>query len=124
MGYNSESKGYRIHWPRKRSVTVERNVIFNQNDLQNLDELTVIDEAQFEGERYKIIQAPLKNTDIETEKPDEEDFASPKFLERQSKPHQMPQLSNFITFPSIQESQIKIDPESQDKDQTSNNQYG
>ena len=84
---------------------VERNVAFNQNDLQNLDESTVIqDEAQSKGERYKIIQAPLKNANIKTEKPDEEDFASPKISERQSEPHQMLQSSNSITFSSIQES--------------------
>ena len=125
MGYDSESKGYRIYWPGKRSVTVERNVVFNQNDLQNLNESTVIqDEAQSEGERYKFIQAPLKNTDIKTEKPDEGDFSNPEISERQSKPHQMPQSSNSITFPSIQKSQMEINPESQDKDQTSNNQYG
>ena len=29
VGYDSESKGYRIYWPGKRSITIERNVIFN-----------------------------------------------------------------------------------------------
>ena len=66
----------------------------------------------------------MKNADIKTEKPDEEDFIIPKIAERQLKPHQTPQSSNSITFLSIQGFQIKIDPESQDKDQTSNNQYG
>ena len=37
IGYDSESKGYRIYWPGKRSVTVEQNVIFNENDVQNED---------------------------------------------------------------------------------------
>jgi len=33
VGYDSESKGYRIYWPQKRSVTVERNVVFNENNV-------------------------------------------------------------------------------------------
>ena len=32
VGYDSESKGVRIYWPEKRSTTVERNVVFNQED--------------------------------------------------------------------------------------------
>jgi hypothetical protein len=35
VGYDSESKGFRIYWPEKRSVTVERNVVFNENDVQS-----------------------------------------------------------------------------------------
>lgn len=27
IGYDSKSKGYRIHWPKKRSIMVERNVV-------------------------------------------------------------------------------------------------
>jgi hypothetical protein len=33
IGYNSESKGFRIYWPNKQSVTVERNVVFNDSDV-------------------------------------------------------------------------------------------
>ena len=33
VGYDSESKGYRIFWPRKRTVSVERNVVFNEKDI-------------------------------------------------------------------------------------------
>ena len=29
VGYDSESKGYRIYWPGKWSVMVERNVVFS-----------------------------------------------------------------------------------------------
>ena len=37
----------------------EQNVIFNQDNIQNFNNLAVIqDEAQSEGERQKIIQAP------------------------------------------------------------------
>jgi hypothetical protein len=27
--YDSESKGYRIFWPEKRSISIKRNVVFN-----------------------------------------------------------------------------------------------
>ena len=30
VGYDSESKEYRIYWPGKRSVSVKLNVIFNE----------------------------------------------------------------------------------------------
>ena len=33
VGYDLESKGFRIYWPGKISVSVERNVIFNENDV-------------------------------------------------------------------------------------------
>ena len=32
VGYDSESKGYRIYWLDKKSVTVKWNVVFNEND--------------------------------------------------------------------------------------------
>ena len=28
VGYDSESRGFRIYWPTKRSIMVERNVVF------------------------------------------------------------------------------------------------
>ena len=56
VGYNSESKGYHIYWPKKRSVTVERNVVFNPEDVDSSDEIAVIPgEAQSEGEINKVI---------------------------------------------------------------------
>lgn len=33
MGYDTESKGYWIYWPDKKSVSIEQNVIFNPEDL-------------------------------------------------------------------------------------------
>ena len=32
VGYDFESKGFRIYWPEKRSITVECNIVFNQED--------------------------------------------------------------------------------------------
>ena len=45
-----ESKGYRIYWPGKRSVTVERNVIFNENDIWNEDGVVPVPGPLSEGE--------------------------------------------------------------------------
>jgi hypothetical protein len=62
VGYDSETKGYRIYWPGKRSITVERNVVFNPNDIQNAENVTISSgDALSEGERNKIIQNPTSN---------------------------------------------------------------
>ena len=57
--YDSESKGYRIYWPTKRSITVERNIVFNTNIVQPSDSsITVLVGVQAEGEKDKVIQYP------------------------------------------------------------------
>ena len=44
MGFNSESKGYRVYWPEKRCVSIERDIYFNEKD-------TLVDvEVHIEGE--------------------------------------------------------------------------
>jgi Reverse transcriptase (RNA-dependent DNA polymerase)/gag-polypeptide of LTR copia-type/GAG-pre-integrase domain len=44
VGYDDESKGYRVFWPSKRHVSIERDVYFNKN------EALLPDTAQIEGE--------------------------------------------------------------------------
>ena len=39
VGYDTESKGFRIYWP---SITVERNVVFNENNTHTPENFTVI----------------------------------------------------------------------------------
>ena len=60
VGYDSESKGFRIYWPGKRSVSVEHNVIFNENDVRNDDGNVPVSGALSEGEKEikKVIQYP------------------------------------------------------------------
>ena len=59
VGYDSESKGYQIYWPNKWSVTVEQNVVFNEDDVLTPDDITIIPgDTLAEGERDKIIQPP------------------------------------------------------------------
>ena len=70
VGYDSESKGYRIYWPNKRSVTVERNVIFNEDDvLTKSDHVTIPGDVLSEGERDKIIQHPENNDNPDEAEP-------------------------------------------------------
>ena len=50
--YHSESKGYRIYWPDKQSITVERNIIFNESDVLSTDTTALIPgDALDEGEK-------------------------------------------------------------------------
>ena len=59
VGYDSESKGYRIYWPEKRSITVERNVVFNQDNIHTSKETAIIHgETQSEGEINKSSRPP------------------------------------------------------------------
>ena len=62
VSYDSESKGYQIYWPGKRSITVERNVVFNQDNVHTSEETAITHgETQSEGEINKVIQAPQNN---------------------------------------------------------------
>ena len=64
VGYDSESKGYQIYWPKKRSVTVERNIVFNPEDANSAEDIAIIyGEAQSEGEKQKIIQHLLNKAE-------------------------------------------------------------
>jgi Reverse transcriptase (RNA-dependent DNA polymerase)/gag-polypeptide of LTR copia-type len=75
VGYDSESKGFRIYWPGKRSVSVERNVVFNENDVQNDDGTVPIPEALSEGEKEieKVIQYPKNHVEnLEKGVPDQQ----------------------------------------------------
>ena len=59
VGYDSESKGYRIYWPKKKTISVEHDVVFNESDVtSDNDSVTIPGDALAEGERDKIIQSP------------------------------------------------------------------
>ena len=79
VGYDAESKGFRIYWPGKRSITVERNVVFNQNDTHTAENFAIIPgDALVEGEkdeRDKVIQRPSNNVEDvkELEEPEDQD---------------------------------------------------
>jgi hypothetical protein len=58
VGYDSQSKGYRIYWPNKWSISVERDVTFNPDDihLQSEESVVIFGDVLHEGEKDKIIQ--------------------------------------------------------------------
>ena len=60
VGYDSECRGYCINWPHRHSVTVEQNVIFNDDDLSVKSNYIIIPgDVLAEGERDKVIQHPV-----------------------------------------------------------------
>ena len=59
VGYDSESKGYQIYWPKQKSISVEQNVVLNTNNITLEEENVPIPmDALAEGERDKVIQSP------------------------------------------------------------------
>ena len=68
VGYNSESKGYRIYWPGKHSVLVERNIVFHGNNTKtNENPTTILGNLLAEGEHDKVVQ-PSPSSAETTEK--------------------------------------------------------
>jgi hypothetical protein len=65
VGYDSERKGYRIYWPKKRSVTVERNVKFHAN------EVVIPETVQDEGEKVNNSTTNAQKASERTKTPTE-----------------------------------------------------
>jgi hypothetical protein len=120
VGYDSESKGYRIYWPGKQSVTVEQNVIFNQTDVHTPDKHAIIlDDTLAEGERDKIIQSPSNNAENSVKtadmpesgiKPDTQTISNPQTEDKTVPNLQKPQTTSSVLFPPISQ------PDSESKD--------
>ena len=117
VGYDSKSKGYGIYWPEKRSVTVECDIVFNENNVQAADRLVnlsngILSEGEMESEKF--IQHPkncakdlqnLKDSDEQSEKESSDDS-------------QDPDTSSTIPFPTVAEATVEPnDKNSEDKDQ-------
>ena len=119
MGYNSESKGYIIYWPEKRLITIECNIIFNQDDINTCDNTAIIyGKVQSEGEKIKVIQTSQHNA-RDVEAPENKNPSDQQTLVKQSEPHPSPKSSNSIPFPSTNESQPQpeLDPNPQEENQ-------
>ena len=115
IGYNSKSKGYRIFWPSKRSITVKRNVVFNGNDVlskESGDTITI--GVQSEGEQNKVIQHPENFTEVDDWTVNNHEPVNKGLMDANN-----PDTPNTVLFPSTQ-NQIK-EVENDDKEQ---NQYG
>jgi hypothetical protein len=105
VGYDSESKGYRIYWPGKRSITVERNVIFNPDDVQNAETIAISSgDILSEGEKDKVIQNPTSN--VKTVENPQNDSNSPHLTRSEDEKEvadKEPEKSNTVPFPTIPE---------------------
>src|SRR6202040_2243474 len=99
VGYDSESKGYRIYWPSKRSVTVERNVVFNDSDVMT-DTTTIISGDLSKGEKEKVIQVP--ETNISHTKEDAADNSANDPIPENNGSNSAPdsEEQNSVPFPS------------------------
>ena len=103
VGYDLESKGYRIYWPGKRTVSVKHNVVFNENNIQASDGTVSISGgilSEGEKESEKVIQYPkncveiFKKTEIELNTANQ-----PK--NKPSDESQDSNMSSSIPFPSV-----------------------
>ena len=129
VGYDSESKGYRIYWLGKRSVTVEQNIVFNENDIRTGGGTVLISSnIQSEGERKseKVIQYPENLEKAETKS----NIANQPEKEP-SDETQDPNTSSTIPFPSVddptnaeKESTCKDDPQQYGRGQHPRKQKG
>ena len=97
VGYDSESKGYRIYWPGKRSITVERNIVFNQDDVHDTSEVTISSgDILSEGEKDKVIQNPENG--VKTVEKSDNDTSLP--VQSQSELEKISNNSNTVPFPT------------------------
>lgn len=55
IGFDEESNAHRIYWPEKRSVTIERSVKFDDNDV------LIPHSAMLEGEKEPTNHTPIRN---------------------------------------------------------------
>ena len=101
VGYDLESKGYWIYWPQKWTITVERNVIFNESDVTANDNIHITaGDAVDEGERDKVLQPPTSNANT-TNAPNSAPAPQPKAPDVALELEPEPQ--NSVPFPSKQE---------------------
>ncbi|KAL7282957.1 LOW QUALITY PROTEIN: hypothetical protein ACG7TL_002375 [Trametes sanguinea] len=58
VGYSQKSKGYQIYWPDKRSVTIERNVRFVEDEPDSVE----VEDVQLEGAKADRGEQPTSST--------------------------------------------------------------
>ena len=65
-------------------ITVERNIVFNQDDILKSEDSTIIyGEAQSEGESNKVIQAPQNDV----EEPENKENDDQQSDDKSTEPH-------------------------------------
>lgn len=129
VGYDDESKGYRIFWKQRPKVTIERDVYFNKND-------TLLPEiAHSEGENDKLeIKAdhsehisvdskPIATTKTPTEGPDTQQSNEPTNVSNVSKApeNDLTQSAPFLPPPKSTSSPILTYPHENSTNSDSSN---
>ena len=95
VGYDSESKGYRIYWPDKRTISVERNVVFNKSDAHIHNDPGVVPGSVFaEEENDSTVQR--------NDKPETNELPTSDETEESNKSEQSEETSepSSIPFPT------------------------
>ena len=124
VGYDSESKGCRIYWPGKRSITVERNIMFNLDNIHDPESFNISSrDVLSEGEKEKVIQNP--ENEVKTAEKSDNDTDLPS--QSQSEPEnnsimQEQQTPNTIPFPTVPEE--RVDTEANQNEPDVSEQYG
>ena len=97
-------KGYRIYWPSKRSISVESNVVFNENDILEKENTTVMVGVQSKGEneKEKVIQHPENVNEVKNQ------------TEKEDKPIPT-KTTNSVCFPSSPEPETQAESEEDDE---------
>ena len=98
-----ESKGYRIYWPQKQSITVKHNVIFNESDITTHNNILITaGDVVDKGERDKVLQPPASNANA-ANVPSSAPAPQPKAPDVTPEPALEPEPQNLVPFPSGQE---------------------
>ena len=113
VGYDSKSKGYRIYWPGKCSVTVERNVVFDGSNTKATENPnTSYSDVLAEGENDKVIQPStdsIENDKVIQPSPDStkntENTKNPDNQIKQQPAETNTDNTNSVLFPATESSQ-------------------
>src|ERR1700683_4470637 len=89
VGYDTESKGFWIYFPERRTVSIERNVVFNKDDVT-----VVIPGEQSEREKDKVIQLSKLTTKAQLTPPETNHKDVPPATETVPPLHSIPFQSN------------------------------
>ena len=102
MGIDDESKGYRIYWPGKNRVSIERDVYFNEDEALEPEEIPI------EG-GYDIFtnSEPLQQSDTSQIAPK----PSPPVENVPNTPNETPKSKNLENAPEIHPETPETQPE-------------
>ena len=105
-----------VNWPEKRTISVERNVVFNQDDANSHDDTAIIyGEVLSEGEKEKVIQHPQNNAQNVVQ-PENKEPDNQKLQDDDPESHQGSKFPNKIPLPQS-EDEAEPDSEPQEPNQ-------